>query len=176
MFPLIVVVLAFGVTLAAQESSEPFSHPPTSFSAEDIKFPDAVPLPSCVRASLAADEHVASMLTRQNLSARDLPAEWFTASQQSLGARTGALVVVMGTGLIGGANINPFWVFQVRSNSCSLLLSTAGHDLILLKHRTNGLPDVRAMAATATTTSEGLYRFNGHKYRLVQKKSYPNGN
>lgn len=169
------VILLFCPISIGQESSEPYSHPPTSFSAEDSKFPDEVPLPSCARTSLAADEHVASLLKHQNLSTQDLPSDWFTASRQSLSAEAGDLIIVMGTGLMRGANVNPFWVLRVRKNSCSMLLSTGAHDLMIFKHKANGLPDIKTFAVTATTTSERLYRFNGNQYTLLQSKSYPNG-
>jgi len=169
------VVLVFAATSAGQEPSEPFSHPPTSFSAEDAKFPDAVPLSSCARVSLAADVHVASLLKHQNLTAEELPEEWFTASQQSLGTGAGDLMVVMGASLMRGANISPFWILRIRKSSCSLLLSAGGHDLMVLRHKSNGIPDIKTFAITVATTSERLYRFDGHQYRLVRSRSYPNG-
>ncbi len=104
----------------AQQSQEIPSHPPASFSAEDDKFPGAVPLPECVRNLLASDRHVLNPRKYEQLSPEQLPADWFTAAEQDLGQSRGALFVVMGARVRRGANINPFWIFQRTSNSWAL--------------------------------------------------------
>src|SRR5947209_7667919 len=117
----------------AQQSQE--SVPPSlvSFSAEDDKVADAVPLPDCVRQLLATDGHVVNTLRHEELPAEQLPADWFTASRTELGEHRGIYFVVMGASMMRGANINPFWVFRRSTKSCDLLLSVGAHDLAVLK-------------------------------------------
>jgi hypothetical protein len=159
----------------AQEPQETFSHPPTSFSAEDDKFPHAVPLPDCVRRLLANDDHVANTLNYEHLSREQLPADWFTASEQKLAQGDETYLVVMGAGMMRGANINPFWVFRQSTKYCDLLLSAGAHDLEVLKTKTNGLPDVKIAAATAVLYFESEYTFDGHSYQVVKRASQPIG-
>jgi len=174
----LILFLAVGLTAlrtTAQQSQETFSHPPISFSAEDAKFPNAVPLPDCVRRLLASDEHVVNTLKYEHLSPEKLPADWFTSSERELGQSKGTYIVVMGASLMRGANINPFWIFRRSATSCDLLLSLGAHDLEVLKTRTNGLPDINIAAATAVRYFETQYRFDGHNYQVVKRTSQPIG-
>jgi hypothetical protein len=162
-------------TAATQQAEQTFSQPPTSFSAEDANFPDAVPLTDCVRTALARDEHVLYRLNDEHLSPEKLPQNWFTASERKLGQGIGTYVVVMGAEGMRGANVNPFWIFLQHTNSCDLLLSLAAHNLEVLKAKTGGLPDVKVAAATAATYFANIYKFDGHQYRLVRRTSEPIG-
>jgi hypothetical protein len=170
--------LVIGITVphaTAQQPQSAVPHPSTSFSAEDDRFPDAVPLPDCVRRLLASDRNVAPSLEYQHLSPGQLPESWFTASKRDLRQSAGTYFIVMGAGLMRGANINPFWIFLRRAESCSLLLSVGAHDLEILKTTTNGLPDVRVTSSTAVQYFEGLYRFNGRSYQEIKRRSQPIG-
>jgi hypothetical protein len=160
---------------SAQQLERTFSHPPTSFSAEDDKFPHAVPIPSCVRRLLAIDRDVVSALEYEQLSPEQLPSDWFTASERDLGQSGGTYLVVMAAGLMRGANINPFWIFRHAPNSCDLLLSVGAHDLEVLKARTNGLPDVKIASATAVDYFESKYKFDGKNYQIVKRLTQPIG-
>jgi hypothetical protein len=167
----VAVALSAFRTIAQQPPN--LSDPPTSFSAEDAKFPDAVSLPDCVRRLLASEEHVANTLEYAHLSPEQLPADWFTASEQELKPSNGAYLVVMGAGLMRGANINPFWIFRQSAKSCELVLSVGVHDLKVLKTKTNGLPDIKTAAATAVRYFENQYKFDGHTYQLARRASQP---
>jgi hypothetical protein len=149
--------------------------PPTSFSAEDDKFPDAVPLPDCVRRLLASDPHVVNTLAYKQLSPVRLPAEWFTASERKLGQSNGTYLVVMGADLMRGANINPFWIFHLSANSCDLLLAVGALNLEVLNTTTNSFPDIKIVALTAGRYFESRYSFDGHGYRMVMRTSQPLG-
>ncbi|HXY24645.1 MAG TPA: hypothetical protein VEI73_08340 [Candidatus Acidoferrum sp.] len=159
----------------AQERPKVFSHPPTSFSAEDDKFPGAASLPECVRHLLASDDHVVNALKYENRSPEQLPAEWFTASEKDLGQNNGKLLIVMGAGLMRGANINPFWIFRTSAQSCDLLLNVGAHDLDILRARTNGLPDISIVSLTAIRYFEAKFSFDGRGYQEVSRSSGPIG-
>jgi hypothetical protein len=140
---LLLLVAATAVFRAiAQQSRESVPLSKISFSSEDDKFADAVPLPDCVRQLLATDEHVVNTLEYEQLPAEQLPADWFTASRTELGEHSGTYFVVMGAGVMRGANINAFWIFERSPKSCNLLLSVRAHDLAVLKTSTNGLRDI----------------------------------
>lgn len=174
----LILLLALELTAfraTAQQPPEAFSHPPTSFSAEDDKFLHAVTLPECVRRSLASDERVANTLKYEHLSPEKLPADWFTASERDLGQSNGTYLVVMGASLMRGANINPFWIFRLSANFCDLLLEVGAHDLEVLNTKTNGLPDIKTVALTAVRYFENQYRFDGHSYQVVTRTSQPIG-
>jgi hypothetical protein len=172
------LLLAVGLTASrtpAQQSQETLSHPPKSFSSEDDKFPHAVPLPDCVRRVLASDEHVVNTLNYEELSPEQLPTDWFTASKTYLGPHNASYFVVMGAGVMRGANINPFWVFRRSARSCNLLLSVGAHDLQILKTRTNGLRDIEISALTAVRYFQTRFKFDGHSYQVVKRTSQPIG-
>jgi hypothetical protein len=174
----LILLVALGLTafrVTAQQPPETFSHPPTSFSAEDDKFPNAVPLPDCVRHLLSSDERVVNTLKYEQLSPEQLPANWFTASEQDLGQTNGKYLLVMGANVMRGANINPFWILRRTANSCDLLLSLGAHDLEVLTTRTNGLPDIRIAASTAVRYFENQYSFDGRNYQMVKRTSQPIG-
>ena len=160
---------------SAQQLPEPFSNPPSLFSAEDDKFPHAVALPDCVRQLLASDKDVTIRLEHQHLSPEQLPADWFTASEQDFGHGNGAYLVVMGASVMRGANINPFWIFRQSPKACDLLLSVGAHDVKVLGTRTNGLPDLKTDAMTAVYYFENRYTFDGRKYEVVERRSQPIG-
>jgi hypothetical protein len=166
---------AAAVLTRAQQPSRTAGHPQSSFSSEDDKFPGAVPLPNCVRRLLASDRDVVNGLKYEHLSSEQLPADWFTASEQSLGQNNGTFLIVMGATMMRGANINPFWIFRQTVNSCDLLLSVGAHDLEVLKTRTNGLPDIEIAALTAIRYFENEFKFDGHSYREVKRVSAPIG-
>jgi hypothetical protein len=170
----IALLLTWTITASPQQQAT-FSRPPTSFSAEDDKFPGAVPLPACVGRRLARDKDVMHLLEYEDLSTKELPASWFTASAQELARGGGTLLVVMGAGLNRGANINSFWIFRLRGQSCELLLSTGAHDLMILETKTAGLPNVKTISMTAVSSAQSVFRFDGRKYRLAQSKSGPTG-
>src|SRR5260370_8896806 len=118
---LLLLVAATAVFRAiAQQSRESVPLSKISFSSEDDKFADAVPLPDCVRQLLATDEHVVNTLEYEQLPAEQLPADWFTASRTELGEHSGTYFVVMCAGVLRGPNIYAFWLFERSPQSCNL--------------------------------------------------------
>jgi len=110
---LLLLLVAAPAVLRAIAQQWQESVPPSlvSFSAEDDKFADAVPLSDCVRQLLAADEHVVNTPKYDQLPAEQLPADWFTASRAELGEHSGIYFVVMGAGVMPGCKYQPFLDF-----------------------------------------------------------------
>jgi hypothetical protein len=161
--------------VAAQAPPEFFSEPPKSFSAEDATFPNAIPLPECARRLLAQDTKTAGPLKYEAMSPEELPEDWFTASEETLGQGSEKLLVVMGAKMMRGANINPFWIFRRSGQTCKVILSVAAHNLVVLKRRTNGLPDIQIGGSTAVTLFESWYEFDGESYRRARTLTQPIG-
>jgi hypothetical protein len=171
----LLIPISTAIHAAAQKPPEKLLHPPNSFSAEEDRFPGAVPLPDCVRRLLATDDQVVNTLHYANLSPEQLPDEWFTASDRDLGQNKGKLFVVMGASLMRGVNINPFWIFQHFAKSCRLLLNVGAHDIKVLDSKTNGLPHIKIAAATAVSYGENEFRFDGRSYQEVSRSWGPIG-
>jgi hypothetical protein len=148
-----------GVPVNAQQANSP-----AVFSSEEDSLPGAVALPECARMWLARDAHVSRQLDRLQLSLAQLPGAWFTAGAVNWGEPNEKLLVVMGTGELRGANINPFWILRWLGQSCDLLLATAAHHLEFLSTKTHGLPDVQIGFASSGNTSEHQYKFDGSAY------------
>jgi len=161
--------------VAAQELPQFFSNPPTSFSAEDATFPNAIPLPECARLLLAHDRETAGPLEYENLPPEQLPRDWFTASEQPMKQGNETLLVVMGAKMMRGANVNPFWIFLRSGESCETVLKVGAHDIDALKTRTNGLPDIKIVAMTAVSVGESWYKFDGKTYQLARTLRQPIG-
>ncbi len=172
---LILLVFFATALVATAQEREIFSHPPTSFSAEDDRFPNEAQLVDCVRQSLAADGHVVIALKHEGLTAAQLPDEWFTAFTQDLGGQGGRYWVVMGARHMRGANVNPFWIFRQTGGSCDLLLAAPAHDVEILRTQTNGAPDLQIAAETAAYYFTVVYEFDGKQYQVAKRGSAPIG-
>jgi len=158
------VVFLGAIGLAGVPANTQQANSPAVFSSEEDSIPGAVALPECARTWLARDAHVSRRLDSLHLSLAQLPGEWFTAGAVNLGKPNEKLLVVMGTGELRGANINPFWILRWPGQSCALLLATAAHHLEFLDTKTNGLPDVQIGFASTGNTSERQYKFDGRAY------------
>jgi hypothetical protein len=159
----------------APQVQENSPHSQVSFSAEVDKFEHAVPLPDCARSLLARDGHVLNVLKYEQLLPEQLPSDWFTATETELGRSNEKYLVVMGEGMMRGANINPFWVFRGLSNSCNLVLSVGALDLEILKTRTHNLHDIEATAVFAGRVHQIRYEFDGNEYQVGERSSQPIG-
>lgn len=161
-----VVICASGCAIGQQ------AHPPheqMAFSAEDESVKQPVKIPADVWAVLQKDSNVLDVLNSQSLQPNQLPASWFTASEVHLdGAQEGDLVVV-GKGLLQGANVTTFWVFTRTSSGTKLVLNVPAHDLAIETNRTKGYRDIKVMMATAGRVSAAIFRFDGQKYQTAKK-------
>jgi hypothetical protein len=159
-----IVVFLGAIGPAGVPANTQQANSPAVFSSEEDSLPGTVPLPECARTWLARDAHISRQLDRLHLSLAQLPGAWFTAGAVNLGKPDERLLVVMGTGELRGANINPFWILRWPGQSCDLLLATAAHHLEFLGAKTHGLPDVQIGFASTGNTSEHQYKFDGRAY------------
>lgn len=106
-FVFLLVSTPLAIPTKAQQPSEAVPSTQRSFSMEDEKFAHPAALPNCVSQLLATDSHVADTLAYAHLTPEQLPADWFAASQIGPDQSNGRLLVVMGTGMMIGANITP---------------------------------------------------------------------
>lgn len=126
---------------------------------------------------------VLSCAKAENLSADQIPGQWFVASKIHLSPRTGesGLFVQPRSDLdmrpsdrcLFGANVGPFWVFRKTSAGYQLVLDTSGHDLVILGSRTLGYSDIKVTSATATMVSATIYKFNGQSYKISNENTKP---
>lgn len=151
------------------------------FGVHPIRHPIGIPLKA-----LDTLRHepglVAACEKAERLSAGQVPAEWFVASQIHLSNGTGRDLIVQpksdpdshpSNRCLFGANVGPFWVFVETSTGYKLVLDASGHDLKVLHNRTGGYRDIEVSSETATTLSVAIYKFNGKTYELSSSHSEP---
>ena len=92
--------------------------------------------------------------------------EAFEAAPVDL-ARRGKVDLVVTNVVLNGANTGPFWVFIKTTRGYKQVLFVTSLDLTIRRARTKGLRDISAGTATAMSTSEDYYRFNGRRYRFA---------
>jgi hypothetical protein len=123
-----------------------------SFSAEEVRVKRPVRVPASVIRIVSQDAAVQELLKDE--PSHELPEAWLSASEVHLGGSRERDLVVMGTGLLRGANVTPFWVLGPAGGGFRLLLATGGHDLQIKSTRSRGYLDIRVLAATAVDFSE----------------------
>jgi hypothetical protein len=163
---------ALAICSSVEGMSQPANRPQEQmkFSAEDQSVQQPAKIPADVWAVLQKDSSVLHVLSSQNLGADQLPAAWFAVSEVHLnGARASDLIVV-GKGLLQGANVTTFWVFTRGPAGMKLVLSVPAHDLAIRTSRTNGYRDIQVMMATAGRVSAATFRFDGQKYQAPKKR------
>jgi len=157
-------VVAISVALAGAQTTRAKTAEQRHFSAEDAEVEKPVPLPPDVLAVLAKDEVVAVQLENENLSAEQIPSEWFSASTVHLRSPGQADLVVMASEPISGANTAYFWVFRASNQGYKLILTTMAHDLLIRNARRNGYRSIEAWAVVTQQAVKVEYRFDGQRY------------
>jgi hypothetical protein len=142
-----------------------------NFSAEDENAQQPVSIPQDAWSVLKRDSSVLEVLASQHLSVDQLPVSWFVASEVHLDGPEKKDLVVIGKGLLQGANVTTFWVFAQSPNGLRLVLTLPAHDLSIEHGRTNGYKNIRMMVATAGRISTATLRFDGKVYRLHDKST-----
>jgi hypothetical protein len=134
---------------------------------------------------LSKDARVASCLENEGLSAKELPANWFVASEIHLdGANESDLVVLPGGRLLDtpareissnacllGANTAQMWVLRDIQRGFKLVLSQIGLGMNVLTTRTNGLRDIEVGAAVGGYDESIDYKFDGEAYKITARRS-----
>jgi hypothetical protein len=155
-------------------ANEPVQRP-TALSAEALE-------------ALAEDQNVGGCLKEAGKSA-DQAFAWFVASEIHLGGRDEADFVVLPNLLLKaeqpggvpdnacflGANTALFWALRRTQQGYSLVFSGGGHDLSVLRHRTNGFRDIKTsvLLEAGRIISEAVYRFDGQRYVKVRVDERP---
>jgi hypothetical protein len=119
---------------------------------------------------------------------KELPANWFVASEIHLGGPNEIdLVVLPGSRLpdtpsgepsanacLVGANTGGFWILRRTPLGFVMVFSGMAHGLDILKTRTHGFRDIRLYTISLRSTLTQDFRFNGERYVLSRGKSRPN--
>lgn len=158
-------------SLTALSQSVPKQKEQRVFSAIDDGVGNAIAIPPEVSALLAKDKVVGEVLADENVTPTNLPASWFSAAQVHLGTKSSKDVIVMGEGLLRGANIIPFWVFVHDGEGFRLALTVRALDLEVKRTRSHGYLDLEANAATARTVKTVRFRFDGNEYKESSEKT-----
>ena len=152
---------------------------------------DAVPiqrpvtLPRGALDALSEDERVASCLENEGLSAEELPANWFVASEIHLDGPHETDIVVLPGGRLpdtpegeispnacfSGANTAQMWVLRKTQRGFQLVLSQMGLGMTVLATRTNGLRDIQIGAAVGGYADSIDYKFDGDSYKIAVRTS-----
>lgn len=153
---------------------EPQAQEQTIFSSEDDSFDRPAKLPGDVLRIMRDDGHVLIHMKGQNIPPDQLPpAEWFLASEVHLASPDELDLMVMGTNGLRGASVCTFWIFRKTTEGYELALDIAAHDLKVLDSRSAGYRDIQAWTTTAVTRTMLLFRFDGHRYQVVERKTEP---
>jgi hypothetical protein len=72
---------------------------------------------------------------------------------------------------LAGAHSVPAWIFRKVGAEYLLVLHTQGHDVTVLKLRSNGFREIEASDEIAATVATIRYRFDGEKYIEYKTKS-----
>jgi hypothetical protein len=184
---LIGAVLSVPQVLTAQHAKTKKQKEQSEFGIEleamPIKRP--VTLPQVALDALSKDERVASCLQNEGLSAKELPANWFVASEIHLdGPNETDLVVLPGDRLPDtpageispnacflGANTGQMWVLRETLHGFNLVLSQIGLGLTVLATRSNGLRDIQVGAAVGGYDDSIDYKFDGQSYKIAARTS-----
>jgi len=186
-------VLCVPCLLIAQTSK---SSPPNQAEQSDFGIDSDEPmqrpaeLPRTALDALSEDKRVAGCLNENGLSAKELPSNWFVASQIHLdGPKEVDLVVLPGGRIPGtpagevspnaclvGANTAQMWVLRQTQTGFQVVLSQAGLGMNVLSTRTNSLRNIQVGAVVGMAygnTTE--YRFDGKQYQIARRTSGESG-
>lgn len=106
------------------------------------------------------------ILASQNLQADQLPCAWFAASEIHLDGSDKRDLVMIGKGMLQGANVTTLWVFAQRPQGLKVLLTLPAHDLLIKPTRTNGYRNIQAIMMTAGRSFDGDTPFRWKEYRV----------
>lgn len=171
---LIAVPLVSGMCGTSEQARIDSQHVELRLSLEE-KSEQPFTLPAELLQLLRQDKRVQSCIAQQGVSAEFSPS-WFTGASIRLGpAQQQGYLVMAAEPCLLGANIGPFWLFRKNNGRYDLLLQVDAHTVEILHSTTNGYPDIRTLAATASQVKAAVFRFDGKQYRLIQSKKSPIG-
>jgi hypothetical protein len=113
----------------------------------------------------------------QGISVRDVPESWFVASQVTLKrSEAPGLIVQSKNACLWGAHIGPFWLLDRSNAGYRLLFAGRADGFDVLRHYTNGYPDLELIFVLQAGKFIGYSKFcyEGGKYRLCGKRTERN--
>jgi hypothetical protein len=187
-----ILIAALLATASALGHSDESTKEQWNFSSEQEYVNEPVRQPVTLSAealeALAADQNVNACLKETGKSA-DQAFSWFVASEIHLGGGDEIDYVVLPSLLSKAeqpgdmpdnacfrrANAAWFWALRNTRQGYKLVFSGAGHDLSVLRHRTNGFRDIKTSTAIQAggMISETVYRFDGRRYVMVKVGERP---
>lgn len=99
----------------------------------------------------------------------ETPTECFVASSISINTDEFVDVLVMGQGVLLGANITPFWVLQGTPSGFQPVLSASAFELVIGDDK-DGSREIYLVSLTAEKIITKTFRLSGEKYELVELK------
>jgi len=151
--------------------------------AEPVQRP--AELPRAALDALSKDDRVAGCLEDTGLSAKQLPSNWFVASEIHLdGPNEVDLVVLPGERIpdtppgevsqnacLAGANTAQMWVLRKTQTGFQIVLSQIGLGLNVLSTKTRDFRDISVGAMVGGYGSEIEYKFDGKSYQIARRRS-----
>lgn len=140
-----------------------------------------VSLPKGALDVLRRDQRIMHCARNQNISADQIPARWFIASEIHLDGPAETDFVVLprfdldlkpSNVCLMGANIGPFWVLAETPKGYKLVLATSALGLVVLDSRTKGYRDIKNVSESNVVTTV-VFKFDGQKYRVYRSSEKP---
>ena len=142
-------------------------------------------LPRAALDALSKDDRVAGCLRDNDLTAKQLPANWFAASEIHLAGPNEVDLVVLPTGRVPdtppgeispsmcliGANTAQMWVLRKTQTGFQVVLSQNGLGLSVLSSRTRDFRDISVGAMVGGYGSDIEYKFDGKSYQMAGRTS-----
>jgi len=181
-----VAVFSVSHVLMAQQTRAKEQKEQSAFGIDDaVPIVRPVTLSRAALDALSRDERVVSCLEGESLKVKELPANWFVASEIHLdGPNETDLVVLPGGPLpdtpageispnacLVGANTAQMWVLRKTQDGFKLVLSQIALGMTVLTTRTNGLRDVQVGAVVGGYADSIDYKFDGQSYRIAGRTS-----
>lgn len=165
----ILIVLCGSTFLGAQKPRRPRPSNRKSFGSE-IRIKNPVKLPESVLQNLRGDDDVKSRCLTSPGPGNIQPA-FFVGSRIQLGQDSHPIPGLIVTDAkdnpcLGGANIDPLWIFYSTSRGYQLGLRLDTHNLDVLKTSTRGLSDIRSIRVTGTELLISIFKFDGIRYKI----------
>ena len=98
-------------------------------------------------------------------------AKLFRAREVRLGPLAERDFVVIGKGVMSGADNSWFWLVRIVKGRPIAVLWIGALEVELRDTRTNGFRDVRSHWSSAAVTETKTYRFDGRRYKCVKTRS-----
>jgi hypothetical protein len=163
------LVLLAGMACIATAQSAPAGEQ-MSFS-EDAPLQHTVALSPDVLEVLFQTQEARQALNFASDSTQDHPARLFRATEVHLSRPDETDLVVIGVPPMSGADCGWFWIVRLTRGGPQVVLFAGANSLDLRDSRTSGYRDIVTTSASAGTSEETTFHFNGKSYKAWKKKT-----